>query len=101
MNIQKTKMPSLLLCIVLDFVGMSTYSLPFIGEFADIIWAPLSGIIFYFVFGSRVGAIGGIFSFIEELFPFTDFIPTFTLAWLVKYFANTTSKKPMVSFGNR
>jgi hypothetical protein len=101
MNIPKTKMPSLALCIALDLIGMSTYSLPFIGEFADIIWAPLSGIIFYFLFGSRVGAIGGIFSFIEELFPFTDFIPTFSIAWLVKYFANASDSKPVINLGSR
>ena len=28
--------------------------------------------------------LGGIFSFIEELFPGVDLIPTFTIAWLIR-----------------
>ena len=78
------KQPSLALCILMDLIGMATYTIPFLGEFADIIWAPLSGLIFYQMFGGWRGALGGLFSFIEEILPGLDFIPTFTIAWFLQ-----------------
>jgi hypothetical protein len=84
--IKQKPLPSLLLCILLDMVGYMSFSIPFIGEFSDVIWAPLSGWIFFKLFGGKLGFFGGTFSFLEELLPFTDSIPTFTLAWFVRYF---------------
>ncbi len=76
----KRKLPSLKTCIILDLIGCISYIfLPF-----GPLWAILSGIIFYFLFGRKLGILGGIFSFIEELFPGIDFIPTFTIAWLIR-----------------
>lgn len=77
-------LPSLALCIILDLIGYLSFSIPFIGEFSDIIWAPLSGIIFYSMFGGKMGVFGGAFSFLEELLPFTDIIPTFTISWFIR-----------------
>lgn len=82
MNNQRT---SLLFCIVMDLVGYATYAVPGLGEFADIIWAPISGFIFYKAFGGWKGAFGGIFNLAEELLPGTDFIPSFTIMWIVQY----------------
>ena len=78
------KLPDLKLCLILDVIGCLSYTIPFLGEFSDLIWAPLSGFIFYFLFGSRLGAMGGIFSFIEELMPGFDFIPTFTISYFIR-----------------
>ena len=78
------RQPSLLLCVILDFIGYASYTVPILGEFADIIWAPLSGLIFFGLFGGWKGAVGGLFSFAEELLPGTDFIPSFTLMWLMR-----------------
>ncbi|MEO7393655.1 MAG: hypothetical protein ABIU11_01870, partial [Chitinophagaceae bacterium] len=69
------RQPSLLVCLFFDLVGYASYSVPILGEFGDIIWAPLSGFIFFMLFGGWKGAMGGVFSFIEELLPGTDFIP--------------------------
>ena len=80
----KSRQPSLAFCILMDLIGYATYAIPFFGEIADIIWAPLSGIIFYQLFGGWKGAMGGVFSFIEELIPGTDFIPSFTIMWLLR-----------------
>ena len=77
-------LPNLKLCILLDAIGCVSYIAPFLGELTDIIWAPLSGLIFYFLFGKRLGAMGGIFSFFEELFPGLDFIPTFTISYFIR-----------------
>ena len=78
------KRPSLLICIVMDLIGYATYALPFVGEIGDMIWAPVSGLIFYKLFGGWKGAMGGIFNFIEELLPGLDFIPSFTIMWIIK-----------------
>ena len=78
------RQPSILLCVLFDFIGYASYSIPILGEFADIIWAPLSGLIFFMLFGGWRGAMGGVFSFVEELLPGTDFIPSFTIMWFIR-----------------
>ncbi|MBX3240520.1 MAG: hypothetical protein KIT80_01230 [Chitinophagaceae bacterium] len=80
------KQPSIIVCILMDFLGYMSYSIPLLGEFADVLWAPLSGLIFFKLFGGWKGAFGGVFNFIEELLPGLDFIPSFTIMWLYKYF---------------
>ncbi len=87
----KEKNVSLLLCVVMDMVGYATYAIPGIGEFGDIIWAPISAFIFYKTFGGTRGAFGAIFNFAEEILPFSDFIPSFTIMWVWQYFS--ASKK--------
>jgi hypothetical protein len=77
-------LPNIVLCIVMDLIGMFTYIFPALGEFADIIWAPISAMIFYKMFGGRIGMIGGVLNFVEEIIPFTDVIPSFTIAWFVR-----------------
>jgi hypothetical protein len=72
---------SLLFCILMDAIGYATYAVPFLGEFADVIWAPVSAFIFFKKFGGWKGAFGGVFAFVEELLPWTDFIPSFTIMW--------------------
>ncbi len=76
----KRKLPSLKTCIILDVIGCLSYLVFPLGP----VWAVLSGIIFYFMFGKKFGVLGGIFSFIEELLPGVDLIPTFTIAWFVR-----------------
>jgi len=77
---------SLLFCILMDFIGYASYAVPFFGEFADFLWAPISALIFYRTFGGWKGAFGGIFNFVEELLPGLDFIPTFTITWVYNYY---------------
>jgi hypothetical protein len=80
MNKQKT-IPSLIFCLLMDAIGYATYAVPVLGEFGDILWAPISALIFYKTFGGWKGAVGGMFNFVEELLPGFDFIPSFTLMW--------------------
>ena len=84
MNNQKNA--SLLLCIAMDIIGYATYSVPVLGELGDIFWAPVSAIVFFKIFGGWKGTIGGVFNFVEEFLPGTDFIPSFTLMWLWQNF---------------
>ncbi|GEL11486.1 hypothetical protein SAMN05192550_2462 [Flavobacterium glycines] len=79
------KNKKLILGIVFDIIGMLSFSIPFIGEFSDVVWAPLSGFLMTKMYKGRPGRISGIISFVEEFFPFTDFIPTFTLMWIYNY----------------
>ena len=88
-TLQPKQIPSLALCLVMDFLGYTTYAVPFFGEFLDIIWAPISALIFMRMFGGAKGFFGGIFNFVEELMPGLDFIPTFTITWFIQYFSKT------------
>ncbi len=81
---EKKYTPSLWLCILMDLIGCASYAVPVLGDVSDLIWAPISAIIFYRMFGGPIGTFGSAFNFLEELFPGTDFIPTFTVAWIVK-----------------
>jgi hypothetical protein len=84
MKTQKLFLPNIALCILLDIIGMATYIFPALGEFADIAWAPVSGYIFFKLFGGRLGMIGSVLNFLEEIIPFTDIIPSFTIAWFIR-----------------
>ena len=81
----------------MDAVGCATYSVPLLGEFGDLIWAPVSAFIFYKIFGGWKGDFGSVFSFIEELLPGTDFIPSFTLMWLWQNFMQKEKGRETVS----
>ena len=63
---------------------MASYIFPFLAEFSDIVWAPISALIFNKLFGGRLGAIGGVLNFLEEIIPLTDIIPSFTIAWFIR-----------------
>lgn len=90
------KSPSLLFCMIMDAIGCLTYAVPGLGELGDIVWAPVSGLIFAFTFGGKKGMAGGLFNFIEEALPGTDFIPTFTIMWFLVNKTGYFSKKEMV-----
>lgn len=90
------KRPSLFICILLDLLGYASYTLPILGEFADVIWAPVSGFIFYKLFGGWKGAVGGVLNFAEELFPGLDFIPSFTIMWFLKVYNSKTEIKQSI-----
>jgi hypothetical protein len=79
------KQRNLILGIVFDCIGMMSFSVPFIGEFSDVVWAPISGLLMAWMYKGTIGKIGGVLSFLEEIIPFTDVIPTFTLTWIYTY----------------
>lgn len=84
MKSQKIFVPNLAICIIMDVIGMASYIIPGWGEFADLVWAPISGFVFFTLFGGRFGLIGGVLDFLEEIIPFTDVIPSFTIAWFIR-----------------
>lgn len=84
-GVTDTKTRDLFLGILFDLMGMASYALPFLGEFTDVVWAPISGVLMIWMYKGNLGKIGGVLSTIEELLPGIDFIPTFTLTWIYKY----------------
>ena len=62
----------------MDAVGMGSYLLPVLGETFDEVWAFVAGIVFYRWFGTKIGSL---LSGLEEVLPFNDFIPSFTIAY--------------------
>ena len=67
------------LSIVLDIVGFFTI-IPL-----DLVWAPISGFLMTKMYKGTKGKIAGIISFLEEIIPFADAIPTFTIMWIYTY----------------
>ena len=81
---KKLFLPNIGICILMDIIGMLSFLLPGIGETFDLVWAPISGYVFFKLFGGRLGLIGGVLDFLEEILPFTDIIPSFTIAWFIR-----------------
>lgn len=79
-------LPSLATCIMMDLLGFISYGIPVLGELLDVVWAPVSALIFMKLFGFRKGFLGGLFNFVEEALPGLDFIPTFTITWFIYAF---------------
>ena len=75
----------LLLSLILDAIGYLSFAIPVIGEFSDIIWAPLSGYIMTKFYKGKTGQIAGVITFLEEALPFSDVVPTFTIMWIYTY----------------
>lgn len=79
----KTK--KLLLGLLFDAIGMLSFTIPLIGEFSDVVWAPIAGFLMTRMYRGSVGKIAGVLTFVEEIIPFTDVIPSFTLTWMYTY----------------
>jgi hypothetical protein len=74
-----------ILCVAFDIIGIFTYLIPGLGELADIAWAPAqAGFIWSLVGGEKYGMSMVVLGFAEEVLPFTDIVPSCTIAWLLK-----------------
>lgn len=91
---EKRYTPNLWICVLMDLIGCASYAVPLLGEVSDVLWAPVSAIIFYRMFGGTLGMFGSMFNFIEELFPGLDFIPTFTLSWIAQRATHAWKVRP-------
>ncbi|RZJ72315.1 MAG: hypothetical protein EOO49_07560 [Flavobacterium sp.] len=83
--VDANKSRDLALSILFDCIGMLSFAIPFVGEFGDVIWAPISGLLMAWMYKGTSGKVAGVFSFFEEIIPFTDIIPSFTLMWCYTY----------------
>ncbi|SHG16188.1 hypothetical protein SAMN05444396_105142 [Flavobacterium segetis] len=84
-SIDTNKTRNLFLGLLFDSIGMLSFTIPFFGEFSDVIWAPIAGFLMTWMYKGTIGKIGGVITFVEEILPFSDFIPTFTLTWIYNY----------------
>lgn len=82
----KPNYKKLAISILLDLIGMLSFVIPFVGEFGDVVWAPLSGWIMTRMYKGTTGKIAGAVTFIEEILPGVDIIPSFTLMWIYASF---------------
>lgn len=79
------KYKKLILGLVLDGIGMLSLAIPGLGEFLDILWAPVAGWFMTRLYAGKKGKIAGVVAFLEEILPGLDLIPSFTLMWLYTY----------------
>jgi len=82
---RKLKRRNLFLGLLFDAIGMLSFTVPMVGEFSDVIWAPIAAYLMTSMYHGTVGKVGAVVAFLEEVIPFTDVIPSFTLTWIYNY----------------
>ena len=87
------KYKKLIKCVLLDAVGMVSAVIPAVGPLLDIVWAPIAASLSYKMFGERKGKYTSLITFIEELLPVTDVIPSFTIFWILFDFLGLGKEK--------
>ncbi len=92
-ELKDNKKRNLLLGLLFDAIGMVSFVIPGIGTFSDIIWAPISAWLMTRMYKGRAGQTAGAITFIEELLPGLDVIPTFTIMWFYTYVFKGAQKK--------
>jgi hypothetical protein len=80
------KQTKLMIAIGIDLLGYLSYIIPGMMEIADVAIAPISAILVYIFFNKKLKWAG--FTFFEEILPFTDVIPSATIAWHDMYVRN-------------
>ncbi len=83
--IKDKKYKDLLWGLLFDGIGMLSMLVPGIGEFSDMLWAPIAAWLMTKMYKGRAGKVAGVVAFVEELLPGIDLIPSFTLMWLYTY----------------
>lgn len=82
----KTEKSRLLIkSLVFDAVGMASSAVPVVGPFLDLFWAPYAASKMSEMYPGKKGKLASVIVFLEEILPFTDIIPTFTLMWVYTY----------------
>lgn len=79
-----------------DAIGMVTIAIPLVGPFLDLLWAPYAAGKMREMYPGNKGKIASVLVFIEEILPWTDVIPTFTLMYLYTYAWKKQPLKPKV-----
>lgn len=90
------KIRNLFLGLLFDGLGMLSFVIPGLGEFTDLIWAPLSGWLMTRLYKGKAGQVAGFINFVEELLPGLDVIPSFTIMWLYTYVLKRGNTKKII-----
>lgn len=92
-TLKDNKIRNLVLGLLFDVIGMASFMIPGIGEFADVIWAPVAGWLMTRMYKGKAGKVAAVITFVEEILPGLDIIPTFTLMWFYTYVFSKESNK--------
>ncbi len=90
------KVRNLFLGLLFDALGMVSFIIPGIGEFADVIWAPVAGWLMTRMYKGKAGKVAAVITFVEEILPGLDIIPTFTLMWFYTYVFSKESNSNII-----
>ncbi|MGB5943154.1 MAG: hypothetical protein WBG71_09750 [Leeuwenhoekiella sp.] len=82
---RKSKYSLLRKGLLFDAIGMATMSIPLIGSFLDLLWAPFAAKTMSEMYPGKKGKLASALVFVEEILPFTDIIPSFTLMWIYTF----------------
>ena len=77
----------LIVSLTIDLIGSASYLIPIAGEGFDLTWAPISMILVGALYDGVMPNLKYI-ALMEELLPFTDFIPSATLGWVKEFGPN-------------
>ncbi|CAL2061470.1 hypothetical protein [Tenacibaculum sp. 190524A05c] len=89
---KENKYLKLLLGIVFDLIGYTSFIIPWFAEITDVIWAPASAYLMTRMYKGKKGKVAAVVSFAEEALPWLDIIPTFTLMWIYTYVIYSENK---------
>ncbi|MGO2358142.1 hypothetical protein [Mesonia sp.] len=85
------KYQQLLKALLFDGIGMLSMAIPVVGPFLDILWAPYAAKKMSEMYPGKKGKIASVIVFIEEVLPYTDIVPSFTIMWVYAYVFNGIS----------
>ncbi|KAL3919455.1 MAG: hypothetical protein SGILL_003743, partial [Bacillariaceae sp.] len=74
----------LLVSLLIDLIGSASYLLPVVGEGLDLAWAPAQTILIMAMYDSTSPNLKYV-SFVEEILPFTDVVPSATIGWACEF----------------
>ena len=70
--------------LIIDLIGSSSYLLPVVGEGFDLAWAPAQTILIMAMYDATSPNLKYL-SFMEEVLPFTDVVPSASIGWAFEF----------------
>jgi len=93
-----SSLAKLIASIGIDALGNATYAVPGVGEYGDAVFAPASAVMLKMMYNANGIAL---INLAEELCPFTDVIPTATIAWFLQHCAPNSAIARAVGINNQ
>lgn len=82
--------------LIYDAVGMASMAVPVVGPFLDLLWAPYAARKMAKMYPGQKGKLASVIVFLEEILPFTDIVPTFTLMWFYTFVLKKGESKEII-----
>jgi hypothetical protein len=70
--------------LLIDALGSASYLIPVMGEVFDVAWAPLQTILIMALYDTVSPNLKYV-SFVEEILPLTDVVPSATIGWVTEF----------------